>query len=154
MGSNSCRSSNTSIYMLSVTDIDPNCKMNPFPRSGFTPATFGHTGCWSMTKCRFSTNFSKSFDHHGTTKKEKKSLKMSFEMRKNLNFLQNLWVILIKTFSTTHWRMPVWKLQTWSQVYAKKCLPGVCIPSQEPTRTPCVSNFCFMGGEGTSNTSI
>ena len=32
--------------------------------------TFGHTGCWSIAKCRFSAKFSKSFDHHGKTRKE------------------------------------------------------------------------------------
>ena len=45
----------------------------PFPRSEFTQRyiwTYSHvTGYWSITKCRFFTKFSKSFDH-GKTKKE------------------------------------------------------------------------------------
>ena len=60
--------------------------------------------------CRFYTKFSQSFDHHGKLKKE-----MVSKNEKTLNFLGDLWVILIKMFSTTHWRMPLWKLQTWSR---------------------------------------
>ena len=52
-------------------------------------------------------------------KLKKKCLKKILEKRNNLNFLEDLRVILIMMFSTTHWRMPVWKLQTWSRV--KRC---------------------------------
>ena len=67
MRSHSCRSSTTSIYMLSVTDFDP--KGTTSEVRVHAGAKLGHTGCWSIAKCRFSTKFSKSFDHHGKTKK-------------------------------------------------------------------------------------
>ena len=35
------------------------------------------TGCWLIAKCRFSTKFSRLFDHHGKTKKE--TVKNDFE---------------------------------------------------------------------------
>ena len=44
MRSNLCRSSTTSIYMLSVTDFDP--KGTTSKVRVYTGATFGHTGCW------------------------------------------------------------------------------------------------------------
>ena len=68
MRSNSCRFSTTSIYMLSVTDINPKRTISEL--RVHAGAKFGHTGCWSIAKCRFSTKLSKSFDHHGKTKKE------------------------------------------------------------------------------------
>ena len=69
---------------------------------------------------------------------KKKWLKNSFEKWKNLNFLGDLWVILINTFSTTHWRMPVWKLQTWSRL--RNVRQGDAL-KLVPTRTPCVYRY-------------
>ena len=78
MRSNLCRSSPVLIYRLSVMDFDPKGTISEVRGSHW--AVFGHTGCWSIAKCsRFSTKFSssRSFDHHGKTKKE--IVKDSFE---------------------------------------------------------------------------
>ena len=67
MRSNFCRSAAASIYMLSVTDFDPKGTISEV--GVHAGAKFGHTGSWSIAKCRFCTKFSKSLDHHGETKK-------------------------------------------------------------------------------------
>ena len=48
--SNSRIFSTTSIYMLSVTDFDPKGTISEV--RVHAGAKFGHTGCWSIAKCR------------------------------------------------------------------------------------------------------
>ena len=48
--SNSSIFSITSIYMLSVTDFDPKGTISEVRVNA--GAKFGHTGCWSIAKCR------------------------------------------------------------------------------------------------------
>ena len=103
MRSNSCRHWTTLIYMPSVMDFDPKLR-NHFRGRSSCWATFGHTGCWLIAKRRFSAKFSKSFDNHGKTKK--KCLKKSFEKRKNLNFLEDLWVTVEPVLATTWQKRP------------------------------------------------
>ena len=43
-------------------------------------ARLGHTACWSIAKCSFSSKFSKLFDHHGKIKRE--NIKKCFQKRK------------------------------------------------------------------------
>ena len=78
MRSNQYRSSPALIYMLRVTNFDPKGTISEV--RVHTGALFWHTGCWSIAKCsRFSTKISRSFDHHGKSKKEMPRLKNSFE---------------------------------------------------------------------------
>ena len=54
--------------MLSVPDFDPKGTISKV--RVHVGARFGHTACWSIAKCSFSSKFSKSFDDHGKTKKK------------------------------------------------------------------------------------
>ena len=146
-------SSPASIYMLSVTDFDPKETISEVRVHAV--ALFGHSGCWSIAKCsRFSTKFSRSFDHHGKSKKE--LLKQKFQK---------------------------WKKKTWtsSEICEKKwwicyllrmrgCLCKICkreignlrnVCQREVGRshknTLCVPSYCggqVRGGEGTSNNRL
>ena len=82
MRSNQYRSSPALIYMLSVTDFDPRGTISEV--RVHAGALFGHAGCWSIAKCnRFSTKFSRSFDHHGKTRgRWKKNCTNSHKKRK------------------------------------------------------------------------
>ena len=64
MRSNLYGSSPASIYMLSVTDFNPNGTISEV--RVHAGDLFGHTGRWPIAKrSRFSTKLSRSFDHHG-----------------------------------------------------------------------------------------
>ena len=83
MRSNQYRSSPASIYMLSVTDFDQRGTISDVWVHAV--ALFWHTGCRSIATCsRYSTKFSRSFDHHGKTKKE--LFKNSFEKSRKITW--------------------------------------------------------------------
>ena len=134
MQSNLCRSSTTSIYMLSITDFDPKGTISE--ARVHAGATFGHTGCWLIAKCRFSMKLSRSFDHHGKTLKEmvkKKISKMkikSWRARRSVRKIDE-YVIDYACEGAC--------VKVANVMSVKKCLPGGC--SQAPTRTPCVYRF-------------
>ena len=139
MRSNFCRSSATSIYMLSVTDFDPKGTISEV--RVHAGAKFGHTGCWSIAKCRFCTKFSKSFDHHAETKKivskiEKKTEHYRTSVRKN-------WGVRYRV------RMRGWLCERCKREVGKDSMME-CSPGHAPklqvvnTRTYCVYRFILL----------
>ena len=72
----------------------------------------------------------------------KRNRKNSFEERKILNILGDLWEKLMSTISTTYARMAVWKLLTWSrQILDDWMFARGDAPKLVPTRTHYVYRF-------------
>ena len=144
MRSNPCRSSTTSIYML--TDFDPKRTISEVRVHDC--ATFGHTGCWSITKRRFSTKLSKSFDHHGKTKKEivqkKKLRKMKKKTWTSLEICEKIdeYVIDYACEDASVKVAKVKSVKTWWLNVRQGDAPKLV-----PTRTHCEYRLC-RSGEG------
>ena len=138
MRSNSCRYWATLIYMLSVTDFNPKGTISEFGAHAGTK--FEHAERWSIAKCRFSTKG--SFDHHG--KAEKENVKKEFREIKKPEHPRRSVRKLMNTLLTTHARMAVWKLQTWSRqrlddlMFTSGTLPSWC-PQEH---TACIDFLC------------
>ena len=131
--SNLCRSSTASTYMLSVTRFRP--KRNHFDSQSSRRAKFGHTGCWSIAKRRFSTKFSKSFAHLG----KRNDKKIVSKNEKKPEGLGDLWKKIDEYIIDHAWEDGCVKIANMKSV--KKCSSGG--RCHVPTRTPCVCRFLF-----------